>query len=104
MYGIDAGKHLWHALGRGHLKVGNGTDARTRLSQAAPARALSHALPFHRGPVLDSPGLRIAVQIFVGPRNSPAADAQSRELIALIVRRRQETKGRAHLCACASCC
>ena len=23
--GIDAGKHLWHALGRGDLRVGNAT-------------------------------------------------------------------------------
>ncbi len=33
-YGIDAGKHLWYALGRGDLNAGNGIDSRAALDFA----------------------------------------------------------------------
>jgi hypothetical protein len=49
-YGIAAGKHLWHALGRGDLDVGNGADAhheilRILFDSAQPNSKHSRIIP-----------------------------------------------------------
>jgi hypothetical protein len=35
--GIDAWKHLWHALGRGGIKVGDGTGVHAEIRRWRPA-------------------------------------------------------------------
>ncbi len=56
--GIAAGKHLWHALGRGDQKVGNGTGVHAERRRWRPANFAGVGLMTTSRPKMSGPGFR----------------------------------------------